>query len=378
MKKNVRQSVVLCAAVVCLSVCLSVTGCKYVTGVSPQKDIIEFKLESTLNKKDANLEKSVIGTINRDTKTVNLIIPDGTDVTKLIATFTASPYAQVFVNGTAQASGKTVQNFSSDVVYTVQAEDGTTQNYTVKHTMGPAAGYTLLNFDFKKSINTELPDDAVSVGGYLNKGTLRAFFVKFPAGTTEAMMRNLKPTFDVSPHAQLFIKGTPMQSDTTAADFSDLKNSIRMTVKAQNGDTSDCVVVPEIDLPAAPESDINKYAGSYYGELNSAYLGNNKVIIVLEKEKVTLYTDAAGMSMDYVNVEWEKDDDTCICTAYSKKDKNKVRIKNLYGKLGFSFYKKGGVFKTDTAIMGTPVTATKGAPFVWTEGCGYSRVSMHL
>ena len=338
---------------VCLSVCLSVTGCKYVTGVSPQKDIVEFKLESSLNKKDAKLEKSVIGTINRDTKTVNLIIPDGTDVTKLIATFTASPY-------------------------TVQAEDGTTQNYTVKHTMGPAAGYELLKFDFKKSINTELPSDAVSVGGYLNKGTLRAFFVKFPAGTTEAMMQNLKPTFDVSPHAQLFIKGTSMQSDTTAADFSDLKNGISMTVKAQNGDTFPCIVVPEVDLPAAPESDINKYAGSYYGELNSPYLGKNKVIIVLEKEKVTLYTDASGMSMDYVNVEWEKDDDTCICTAYSKKDKTKLRIKNLYGKLSFSFYKKDGMFKTDTAIMGTPVTATKGKPFVWTEGCGYSEVNRHL
>jgi hypothetical protein len=52
-------------------------------------------------------------------------------VTNLVATFTASPDAVVTVGSTTQVSGTTPNNFTSPVVYTVHAENGTTATYTV-------------------------------------------------------------------------------------------------------------------------------------------------------------------------------------------------------------------------------------------------------
>lgn len=48
-----------------------------------------------------------------------------------IATFTLSSGASATVGGTAQFSGTTSNDFSSPVVYTVTAEDGTPQDWTV-------------------------------------------------------------------------------------------------------------------------------------------------------------------------------------------------------------------------------------------------------
>ncbi|MBU1718769.1 MAG: T9SS type A sorting domain-containing protein [Bacteroidetes bacterium] len=55
----------------------------------------------------------------------------GTDVTALVSVFTVSDYAELFVGTTPQVSGVTTNNFTTPVVYTVEAEDGSTQDYTV-------------------------------------------------------------------------------------------------------------------------------------------------------------------------------------------------------------------------------------------------------
>lgn len=255
----------------------------------------------------------------------------------------------------------------------------------------------ILTFGFKKDVNSALSQDVTGIVGTIkvpvtdengkpikdengkpvikDKGVI---FIKFPAGTTEATIKSLKPTFIASAKAELFIGGTKLENSKTPADFYNLKDGIDITVTAEDGSTEVYNAAVEIDLPLAPESEVSKYFGSYYGELNSSFLGKSKVVIVLEKDKVSLYTDAQGMSMDYVNVEWEKDGDKYHCTAYSKKDTNKLRIKNLYGKLGFTFDEKDGVITTNVAIMATPVKAEKGDAFVWKEGCGYGNIAMHL
>lgn len=59
-------------------------------------------------------------------------LPFGTDVTNLIAQFTAVPKSTVMVGSVVQVSGTTSNNFSTPVNYSVIAEDGqTTRNYTV-------------------------------------------------------------------------------------------------------------------------------------------------------------------------------------------------------------------------------------------------------
>ncbi|MGP1601858.1 hypothetical protein [Treponema sp.] len=394
MKKNVKQSAALYAAVVCLSVCLSITGCQHDMGSSQnmgpgkssQKELTSFVLK---NSEDLNLAGAIIGTINQDTKTVNLTIPPAVDKTKLIATFMVSPHAQVFVNGVVQKSGETVQNFSADVVYTVQAEDGSKQDYTVKPVAGTVAeGRKIEKIMFKATKNSDLTKDVIGEFYYPAGWQTKAILgLSFPAGTDATKLNNLIPEFTASHKAELFYdqgtSGTKLESGVTHIDVSivpndnnrDFQTGKFITVKAENGQTFLYKVMSEIDLPNAEESDITKYAGSYYGELNSPRLGKNKVVAVFEKEKVTLYTTAKGMSMDYSNVEWEKDGDKVWCVTY-KMDKPKV--KNLYGKLGFSFEETSGKTNAKGAIMGTSVTLEKGVPFVWTEGCEYSKVNMSL
>jgi len=59
-------------------------------------------------------------------------LPYQTDVSQLVAQFSAVPNSTVKVGSAVQQSGVTVNNFSSPVTYTVVAQDGsTTRNYTV-------------------------------------------------------------------------------------------------------------------------------------------------------------------------------------------------------------------------------------------------------
>jgi len=73
----------------------------------------------------AGLTPAVTGTIDATLKAITATVPPGTDVTKLVPTITVSDKATV-----STASG-VAQDFSKTVTYTVKAEDGSTQAYTV-------------------------------------------------------------------------------------------------------------------------------------------------------------------------------------------------------------------------------------------------------
>ncbi len=84
---------------------------------SSAKDIKTFTFNS--------ISPAVTGVIDNTAKTVKVLLPIGTDVTKLSPTFTISDKATV-----SPTSGS-VQNFTNAVAYTVTAEDGSTQVYQV-------------------------------------------------------------------------------------------------------------------------------------------------------------------------------------------------------------------------------------------------------
>jgi hypothetical protein len=86
--------------------------------LSPQKAITAFSLDGSA------------GTINEIDKTIVVDLPDGTDITALIATYTMTGVS-VKVGETFQASGQTENNFTNPLIYTVTAADTTTQDYTV-------------------------------------------------------------------------------------------------------------------------------------------------------------------------------------------------------------------------------------------------------
>ncbi len=91
---------------------------------------------------------AVVGTINEATKTIAVLAPNGTSVASLVANFTLSARAGATVNGAAQVSDTTPNDFTAPVVYIVTAEDGSTVSYAVTVTLAaPGTGTTWLFSD---------------------------------------------------------------------------------------------------------------------------------------------------------------------------------------------------------------------------------------
>jgi hypothetical protein len=139
---------------------------------------------------------------------ITVAVPFGTDVSALTPTITVSDLATV-----SPTSG-TAQNFSNPVTYTVTAEDGTTQAYTVTVTLGQNTENDITTFSFAGF------DPVVS--GVIAGNTIT---VTFPYPVDPA---GLVPTIEVSAEATV----TPASG--VAQDFS---GTLQYTVTAQNGTT---------------------------------------------------------------------------------------------------------------------------------------------
>jgi hypothetical protein len=70
------------------------------------------------------------GVVTESSHTIAITVPNATDVTALVATFTTTG-ASVKVGSTVQVSGTTANDFTTAKTYTVTAADSTTQDYTV-------------------------------------------------------------------------------------------------------------------------------------------------------------------------------------------------------------------------------------------------------
>jgi hypothetical protein len=76
-------------------------------------------------------------TIDETNHTIDIEMPSCTDLSSLVATFELSYAAQATVAGTDQESAVTTNDFTSAIVYTVTAEDGSTTDWTVNVTAQP-------------------------------------------------------------------------------------------------------------------------------------------------------------------------------------------------------------------------------------------------
>jgi len=187
---------------------------------SPAKTLLTFSF--------AGLNPVVTGTINETAKTVSLIVPNSQAITALVATFTVSPLATVNIGGVNQVSGTTPNNFTSALVYTVVAEDGTVSNYTVTVTKAAASSVKqLLTFQFA-GLNPV-------VNGTITEAT-KTVSVTVPYGTA---VTALIATFTSSPLSTVKIGSTAQVSGTTPNNFT---SPVTYTVVAEDGSTQDYVV----------------------------------------------------------------------------------------------------------------------------------------
>jgi CubicO group peptidase (beta-lactamase class C family) len=92
---------------------------------APAKALTSFAILRSVNGGAVDADVTISGSA------VSAFLPPGTDRTKLKASFTVSPDATVSVNGVAQTSGVTANDFTNPVTYVVRAADGSTASYAV-------------------------------------------------------------------------------------------------------------------------------------------------------------------------------------------------------------------------------------------------------
>jgi hypothetical protein len=158
-------------------------------------------------------------------------------VRALVATF-ATTGAAVTVNRAAQTSGVTPNDFTSPVVFTVTAADGSTRDFTVTVTIAPSTAKAITSFQF---LSVDNPGLAADVAATIN-GTAIAATV--PNGTD---VRALVATFATTGVA-VSVNGVAQASGTSANDFT---GPVQFVVTAQDGSTLAFTVTVTIAPPPA-------------------------------------------------------------------------------------------------------------------------------
>lgn len=119
---------------------------------SSDKEILSFNL--------SGLSPVVTGEISNIENEINLIVPNGTDVTALISTIEISPKA------TVSPSSGTAVNFSTPVAFTVKAEDDTEKIYLATVVISTEVDFTVVPFDV-----TDIQQDNVLIISGTNFGS---------------------------------------------------------------------------------------------------------------------------------------------------------------------------------------------------------------
>ncbi len=176
---------------------------------SSEKQITSFMFRSSDN---PALASDITGLIAE--KTIELVLPYGSSPADLAAYFVASGIS-VTVNGAVQKPGLTRNNFSQPLTYRVEAEDGTTREYTVTATIAKNSARELVSFVLDGERGA-IDKEAGSVS------------VLFPAGKS---LQALTASFVVTGVA-VIVNGVEQVSGTTVNDFS---TPLLYTVRAEDG-----------------------------------------------------------------------------------------------------------------------------------------------
>ena len=154
-------------------------------------------------------------------------VPYGTNYNGLKATFrTSSKFAVVTVDGVEQVSGKTSNDFTNPVVYTVTAQTGDQTQYTAHVYTNPDTSKELIYF----SIN--------GIPGVFDGNTIT---VTMPAGDTNYV--GLRAQFETSSEkAVVTVNGVVQVSGSTKNDFT---GPVEYVVAAEDESTNTYTVIVE-------------------------------------------------------------------------------------------------------------------------------------
>ncbi len=198
------------------------------------------------------------GTINEaaSPKSIGVNLPYGTDVTTLIAQFTTTGTV-VRIGSAVQTSTATLNSFTSPVIYTVTAADGSTANYTVTVTIAPNPAKAITAYSF------------VGFSGF--SGTINE------AASPKSIGVNLPYGTDVTTLIASFTTtGTTVKVgaalQTSTATLNNFASPVIYRVTAADGSTSDYTVNVTIDPNPAKAITAYSFVGftGYPGSINEA------------------------------------------------------------------------------------------------------------
>lgn len=168
------------------------------------------------------------GTINESAKTISVLMPYGSKVSSLAATFTSTG-TSVKVGAVLQMSRVTMVDLSHPVDYIVTAADGTTATYTVTITVAKSSAKAITAYSFA---------GFTGAAGTINEEA-KTVEVNLPSGTN---VTNLVAIFAT--------KGNIVKVDsmvqTSAATANNFTTPVHYTVKAADGSTATYLVTVNV------------------------------------------------------------------------------------------------------------------------------------
>ncbi|WP_411677960.1 GLUG motif-containing protein, partial [Caproicibacter sp.] len=235
------------------------------------------------------------GTIDEDKKTISVTVPYGTDLTKLVADFSASNGSDVTVGEAAQESGTTENDFSSPVSYKVTGLDKSTETYTVKVTCADKSEKSLTHF--------ELSDGDDTYQGKIDQKDHTITVIV----SEDSNVSSLIAAFDtLAPNVKVGDK--EQTSGTTANDFT---NTVTYTVTAADDSTQDYKVTVTVE----GESSCGFQSFSLTDKDDNTYTGT------IDKEKHTIaVTVPSGTDVTELIAKFEATADATVTVEKSKQE----------------------------------------------------------
>lgn len=183
--------------------------------------------------------------IDEDAKTITVTVPYGTDVTKLLASFTASDYATVSVGGTEQKNEESVNNFSSPVVYKVTANDGTTSNYTVTVNVTPVEKLTAISSISATAVSKAAKDKELLASVDSTSSTIVIYDT---LGTTSDQFDSVRVGYELNGKFALLKYGTKVMKQDSLLDLTETQ-----TFKVYSQDSTNLIQTYSVHATDAPK-----------------------------------------------------------------------------------------------------------------------------
>ena len=142
--------------------------------------------------------------LDEDAQEILLYVPEGTDVTSLVADFTLSAGASATVGGNVQTSAVTANNFTNPLTYDIASLAGEVQNWTITVI---EAGAAIETFDIVAANYSDVTVNATTQ-------TITVFI------SEELNPNALKASFTLSDGATAEVSGVSQTSNVTENDFS--------------------------------------------------------------------------------------------------------------------------------------------------------------